>query len=87
MATTVHIPREVLVTVDAMAKKRRMSRNRYIVEALRSQIEAENTHRPIPASVLSDMKQWAKDPHRIRLVKKMEQLIGSSRRSKKMVRL
>ena len=36
MATTVHIPSELLEAVDARAKRLKLSRNRFVVEALKN---------------------------------------------------
>ena len=39
MPTTVHIPSELLSTVDAEARKRNISRNRFVIEALERAVE------------------------------------------------
>jgi hypothetical protein len=83
MPTTVRIPSDVLRAIDRQAVWRRMTRNRYIVEALRARVEADQRSQPVPAELLEQMRAWRRDPARNKLVDKMQRLIRSGRRSKK----
>lgn len=46
MATSVHIPKDLLDRVDELARRRKMSRNRYIVHALRRAVTDETEWSP-----------------------------------------
>ncbi len=58
MPTTVHIPDELLTLVDERAKALRISRNRYVVRALRRAVEAE---RDWPAGFERELREVAPD--------------------------
>ena len=47
MATTVHIPDELLDKLDERAQAMKMTRNRYIVEALRKALRDESAWSPM----------------------------------------
>lgn len=87
VATTVHIPPDLLKSVDQRAKQRRISRNRLIVEALRSTLDADRSSQRVPQSFLDEMKRWREDAEGVKLIDKMLRQIKSSRRSKKPMRL
>ena len=46
MATTIHVPDELLSRVDERAKKLKITRNRYIVEALRKALAEQTAWSP-----------------------------------------
>ncbi|MDE0107708.1 MAG: ribbon-helix-helix protein, CopG family [Bryobacterales bacterium] len=46
MTTTVHLPADLLESIDHQAKELRMSRNRYIIRALRSALDSETRWSP-----------------------------------------
>ena len=87
MATTFHIPAAVLQTVDAQARKRKISRNKYIVEALIARVEAERSDARFPQSLFDDLLKWRTDPSRVAAIEAVERSVSSSRRSKKPIPL
>lgn len=46
MTTTVHLPEDLLESVDHQAKELGMSRNRYIIRALKSALDSETRWSP-----------------------------------------
>ncbi|MDE0265375.1 MAG: ribbon-helix-helix protein, CopG family [Bryobacterales bacterium] len=46
MTTTVHLPADLLESIDHQAKELGMSRNRYIIRALRSALDSETRWSP-----------------------------------------
>lgn len=46
MTTTVHLPADLLESVDHQAKELGMSRNRYIIRALKSALDSETRWSP-----------------------------------------
>lgn len=56
MPTTVHIPEDLLEKVDERAKASSMTRNRYIVEALRKAISDQTTWSPEFLAQLGKLK-------------------------------
>jgi predicted transcriptional regulator len=79
MATTVHLPAELLRSVDARAKSLGISRNRFIRAAIEDKIGVK---REWPAEVVS-MLQTPADASLARAVDDMLDIIESSRRSRK----
>lgn len=87
MPTTVHIPAGVLQTVDAQARKRKMSRNKYIIEALVARVAVERADAHWPQSFFDDMKKWRDDQEHVEAVAELKRSVASSRRSKKPISL
>lgn len=85
MATTVHIPAEILKTVDAQARKRKVSRNKYIVEALVARVAAERQDARWPLSFLAEMKKWREDAAHQGAVAALKRSVAAARRSRKPV--
>jgi len=83
MPTTVHIPAEVLDQVDAQARKRKLSRNKYIVQALVATIAAERSQKAWPESFFDDMRLWRNDEAHVRAANELLDVVKKSRRSKK----
>jgi predicted transcriptional regulator len=77
MPTTVHIPADLLEAVDRRAKDLKMSRNRFIVEALRRVLDEDTSWSSAFVEALLDV-----EPGDERLVDEMMEAIRSSRRSK-----
>ena len=87
MPTTIHIPSQILQTVDAQARKRKMSRNKYIVEALLAKVAAERADARWPQSFFDAMKQWRDDREHVQAVRELRRAGASSRRCKKPISL
>jgi predicted transcriptional regulator len=56
VATTVHIPDELLAKVDERAKAMKMARNRYIVEALRKALSEQSEWSPAFLEKLDELE-------------------------------
>jgi hypothetical protein len=87
MPTTVHIPPRVLESVDAEARKRKISRNRFIVEALVARVALERGEARWPASFFADMKRWRDNAAHLGAVRDLKKAVRSSRRNKKTLSL
>ena len=87
MPTTVHIPPEILQTIDAQARKKKMSRNKYIVEALVARVAAERAEARWPPSLFEEMARWRNDPGHVEAVDELRRTIVDARRSKKPISL
>lgn len=59
MATTVHIPDELLAQVDERARAMKVARNRYIVEALRKALREQTAWSPTFLEKLDGLKPIA----------------------------
>ena len=80
MATTVHIPTELLERLDARARELGISRNRYVIQALERAIAEETEWSPQFLEALADA---AKDTDSHEAVDEMMRVIRSERRSRK----
>jgi predicted transcriptional regulator len=80
MATTVHIPDELLEKLDERAQAMKMTRNRYIVEALRKALRDESAWSPVFLESLDRLEP-------IEGVDELEKAIVSSRTRKRAPRL
>lgn len=87
MPTTVHIPRDLLASVDRQARRKKVSRNRYIIGALQARLEAEAATDSWPEQLLAGMRAWRADPAHARAARELADQVRASRRSKKLVRL
>jgi hypothetical protein len=87
MPTTVHIPPALLQTVDAQARKRKVSRNKYIVEALVAHLAAGRAEEQWPQAFFDDMKKWRGDRTLADAVEALRRDVLSTRRSKKPIAL
>lgn len=79
MATSVHLPEELLEELDRRAKEVGMSRNRYIVEALRAAILRETSWSP---RLLQMLAEAARDEEASEAVEEMMSAISSGRTRK-----
>ena len=57
MATTFHIPQDLLDIIDERAKARKLSRNRFVVLALSEAIDNENEWSPRFLEALEDVDE------------------------------
>lgn len=80
MPTTVHIPPELLAEVDEQARKLKIARNRYIVEALRKALREQASWSPAFLEALQTLEP-------IEGVDELESAIESSRTRKRAPRL
>jgi predicted transcriptional regulator len=80
MATTVHIPDELLDKLDERAHAMKMTRNRYIVEALRKALRDESAWSPTFLESLERLEP-------IEGVDELERAIASNRTRKRAPRL
>ena len=87
MPTTIHIPPQVLQTVDAQARKLKMSRNKYIVETLVARVALERSEARWPRSFFDDMKRWREDQGHADAVRELRKSVVSSRRNKRSIPL
>lgn len=87
MPTTVRIPPDVLAAVDRLAQRRRVTRNRYILEALRARVEADQRGQRVPRELFESMAAWRADPDRGRLLQAAVERVRAGRRSKRPVAL
>lgn len=82
MATSVHIPKPLLMAVDRRARALKISRNKLIVQALEREVTAGADW---PEGFFEALGK--KDPELVQAVDEMAAAIRSSRRSKGPVRL
>jgi predicted transcriptional regulator len=80
MATTVHIPDDLLAKVDARARALKIARNRYIVEALRKALSEQSAWSPAFLEALDGLEPIAG-------VDELEEAIRSNRSRKAPPRL
>ena len=80
MATTVHIPDELLDKLDERAQAMKMTRNRYIVEALRKALRDESAWSPTFLESLERLEP-------IEGVDELERAIAGNRTRKRAPRL
>jgi len=80
MATTVHIPDDLLAKVDERARAMKVARNRYIVEALRKALSEQSAWSPAFLEKLDGLKP-------ISGVDELEDAIRSTRTRKAAPRL
>jgi predicted transcriptional regulator len=80
VATTVHIPDELLARVDERARAMKMARNRYIVEALRKALNEQSEWSPAFLEALDELEP-------IEGVDELEAAIVSKRTRKRAPRL
>lgn len=59
MATTIHIPDDLLERIDRRAHELKISRNRYIVEALHRTLANQDEW---PLQFLDNIRSWSSDP-------------------------
>lgn len=85
MPTTVHIPAQILKRVDAEARKRNVSRNRYVVEALTKQVEADQKRDAWPEGFFDRLRQVP--PGTKEAAAEMLKWIKRNRRSKRPIAL
>jgi metal-responsive CopG/Arc/MetJ family transcriptional regulator len=78
MPTSVHIPREVLAAVDRRARSLRVSRNRFILDALRRELARETEWSPGFFESLQGI-----DPKDSRALEKSLAAVKASRSSKR----
>lgn len=86
MPTTVHIPANILKRVDAEARKRNLSRNRYVIEALERQVAADQKRDAWPEGFFDSLRQPG-PPGTKQAVVDMQKWIKRNRRSKKLLDL
>ena len=55
MATTFHIPDDLLKAVDMRAKEQKLSRNRFVIRALKKALEREDSWSPRFLEALEDV--------------------------------
>lgn len=79
MATTVHLPRDLLDAVDKQAGELGMSRNRYIILALERAIEEETGWSP---DFLVELAAAAEDAAGRELIEEMMEAITAQRTRK-----
>ena len=79
MATTVHLPRDLLDAVDKQAGESGMSRNRYIILALERAIEEETGWSP---GFLEELVTAAQDEGGKELIEEMMEAITTHRTRK-----
>lgn len=79
VGTSVHLPKDLLEEIDRRAAEEGLSRNRYIVEALRASIERETAWSP---RLLNMIAEAAEDEESGEAVEKMLQVISSARTRK-----
>lgn len=82
MSTTIHIPPELLEAVDARAKALKLSRNRFIIDALNTVINQKDSWSPEFLAALDSIPQ-SDEP----TVDKMLANIKGRRSSKKPIEL
>lgn len=80
MATTIHLPEELLERLDRHASDLGVSRNLYIRRALEAALESETAW---SRDFLRTLEEAAKDEEAQSAVEEMMRVISSSRRSRK----
>lgn len=80
VATSVHLPSDLLARIDQRAGELGVSRNRYIVRALESAVEGETAW---SQSFLEMMDEAARDTENHEAVDEMMRTISSRRTSKR----
>lgn len=79
MATTIHLSPPLLSAVDQRARDLRVSRNRYISDALRRCVGEETAWSP---DLMEELRAAGRDPEEQRILTEMLVAIRASRRSK-----
>jgi predicted transcriptional regulator len=79
MATTIHLPAELLEQVDRRASELGVSRNRYIREAVEAALDAERRWSP---NFLDSLRDAAEDRDLQTATEEMMRRIRSGRRSR-----
>jgi hypothetical protein len=87
MPTTVHIPPRILKAVDRQAKALKISRNRFVIEALERRLAEDAEQRPWPEGFFERMAERARDPEYRRSVDALFAEVIRSRRSKPVLKL
>ena len=81
MATTVHLPREILEQIDSRARDLKISRNRYILESLRRTLSNQDEW---PPEFLEKIRDWSSNEEEVgETVDDMLAAIQSNRRSRR----
>jgi len=80
MPTTMHIPQELLRRVDVQAKTRNVSRNRFVVDALRRTLDGDERWSP---EFLRALDALPGDEGMSRAVDEMLEAVRSRRASKR----
>ena len=83
MATTVYLPPEVLDSVDQRARALKVSRNRYIVEALKTRLAIEKDPRGWPPGFFDKLRDRAEDTAHVAGVNAMQRAIDRKKPSRK----
>ena len=83
MPTTVYVPPELLKRVDKRAAALRVSRNRYIVEALQRRLQSESDPNGWPRGFLEQFQAAAHDPGYLAAARQLDRAIASKRKSRK----
>ena len=83
MATSVHLPPDVLDSVDKRARALKVSRNRYIVEALRARLATENDRRGWPPGFFEEFGERAKDPAHLAEIRALQRAIDRRKPGRK----
>ena len=87
MATTVHIPQKLLRTVDREARRLKVSRNRFIVEALQRRLAEDATNRGWPPGFFERIERRARNPEYRKGVRELSELARAHRKSKPIIAL
>ncbi len=77
--TTIHLAPSLLAAVDRRAQELRISRNRYIREALERSLRADREWSP---TLVRKLRTAGRDPEDQRVLTEMLQAIRANRRSK-----
>lgn len=79
MSTTIHVSNELLAAVDRRAKDLRLTRNRYIVQALERSLRSETAWSP---AFVEELRAAGRDPELQRTLADMRAAITANRMSK-----
>ena len=79
MSTTVHLPKNLLASVDGRAKELGLSRNRYIIRALERMLEAETCWSP---GFVQELEAAMTDEPSRQALNEMREAIAQNRNSK-----
>jgi predicted transcriptional regulator len=79
MSTTIHVPSELLSSVDRRAKQLGLSRNRYILRALERAVEEETAWSP---ELRKELAAASEDPESRRALEELRAAITANRTRK-----
>lgn len=83
MATTVYIPPDLLKTIDRRARALKVSRNRYILDALKSRVEQQGDATGWPPGFLEYFRANATDVETQRAGGELQRALDRKRFSQK----